>query len=192
MNVKWMNKNYFFSKLIYIPIYFIIFFCIKHYKTINQKQIESISAVGLEEGAYPVFDEKQENCGFINIKKNMQNGIIISINGNEIFGVLPENKQYKNEAISYSNIYMFPKTVMYETFYSCDTGDSFIVIFKIRKKNYYFIPNLKKQKNKDLYMFCEFTYEEYNYMLDGISDMELQTRSNVRKDYNRYTCFFIP
>ncbi len=185
-----MNKNDLILKAIWIPLYFIIFFGIKTYKQAYPKIPEMISALDIKEGEFNVISSDQIICGNIKIEKGANNGIIINLKGDEIQGENIVHKKYRLKPVNYFNFHLKPITTNHETYYMYDTGESYVILLKIRKENFYFVSNYDKKKTVDLYLICEVNYEVYDYMIDYSYKRELQEDVCVSIDTNRYTCFF--
>ncbi len=188
MKFNWIDKKYWKYYFIRISIFIILLIGIKIYKQTHPKEPQVISALDIKEGTFSLFTEELSECGSILIKKINDNDIIINMKGDEINGINVLNKSYKLKSVFYDNYYMRPKTTNYETYYLCDTGETYVILFKIRGKNKYFVSGLKNKKK--LFMLCEVSYSEYDFMVNHSDSMELQNRCNSSVDTNRYTCFF--
>lgn len=188
MKFSWMNKKYWKYYSLRLFIFLILFLGIKYYKQFYPKIPDIISALDIKEGFFVLFSKEQNECGNISIQRINDNDIIISMKGDEINGINVLNKSYKLKSVFYDNYYMRPKTTNYETYYLCDTGETYVILFKIRDKNKYFVSGLKNKKK--LFMLCEVSYSEYDFMVNHSDSMELQNSCNSSVDTNRYTCFF--
>ena len=190
MKPDWMNKDYWKYYCLRILLFIILLIGIKSYKLTHPKNPVIISTLDIKEGNFVLFTNEKKECGNISIQRINENDIIITLKGDEIIGKNVINKPYKLKPVVYENFYMKPKTVNNETFYLYDTGETYIVLLKIRKEKYYFIDNYDNKKNVDLYLVSEMNYKNYDFMIDYSYKRELQEDACVSIDSNRYTCFF--
>lgn len=190
MKKNWMSKDYWKYYFLRILIFVILLIGIKYYKQTHPKVPEMISALDIQEGNFVLFTNEKKECGNISIQKGNENDIVINLKGDEINGKNVVNKPYKLKSVVYENSYMKPKTVNNETFYLYDTNESYIILLKIRKENYYFIDNYDNEKPVDLYLISEMNYKNYDFMIEHSYKRELQEDACVSIDSNRYTCFF--
>ena len=188
MIIKKMNKEKLISYILRVLVSWIVLFGIGYYKQMHPKTLDEISAVDIQEGIYNLFTKEQKECGYITIKKNDDN-ILINMFGEEIKGTNVIKKIYTLKPVEYIDIIMKPTTLNYEKYYLCDMGDSYVLLFKIRTENFYIVENYSKIKDKNLYMICEVSHEEYNKMINFSDTMELFKQVNTLIDENRYTCF---
>ena len=190
MAVKWMSKK---DLMIRIPTTIVLVVLViagKYYKKTHPKIPANISAVGIAEGKYSIFDIEHNECGSLQIRKLNDEDIAISINGNKIKGYDSINKPYTLNAINYADIPMKPVTKDYETFYLGDTGKSFLILLKIREKSNYLVKKFTREKGNDIYVFSEISYEYYKHLLNYSNmNMEIHHRCCVSFDDNLYTCF---
>lgn len=185
-----MSKRDLIIKAIWLPIYIILFFGLKYYKQVSVKNPEIISVYDIKEGEFDIFSVDHKICGNIKIQIEANNEIIINLIGEEIQGENIIHKKYKLKPVNYVNFHMKPVTTNLETYYLYDTGESYIILLKIRKKNRYLVENYDKKKNVNLYVIRELSYEKYKYMLEFSNEMELHVNASLSIDQNRYTCFF--
>ena len=178
------NKKEWIIYFIRMTVFIIALFIVKYIKTI-QKEPEEISVKNIQKGEFDVFNDDQIMCGKIKITTSDDDSIIISLIGDAIEGYDVLNKRYYLEAIKYKDIFMKPETTNYETYYMYNTGTSYVLLFKIHQRNFYFV-----KKKVDLFMLCEVSHERYDYMINNTDSMELQKRCDSSIDTNRYTCFF--
>ena len=190
MKKNWMSKDYWKYYFLRILIFVILLIGIKYYKQTHPKVPEMISALDIQEGNFVLFTNEKKECGNISIQKGNENDIVINLKGDEINGKNVVNKPYKLKSVVYENSYMKPKTVNNETFYLYDTNESYIILLKIRKENYYFIDNYDNEKPVDLYLISEMNYKNFDFMIEHSYKRELQEDVCVSIDSNRYTCFF--
>lgn len=187
--LEWMNKKYWIFYFIFVPCFWIFYFGSNYYKKTHPKTPEMISAQDIKEGDYKLFSEDNKACGFISILR-INNSIKVDIQGDEINGSITENIKYSFKPIKFSNVILEPQTVNFETYYLYDSGNSYILLLKIRNENKYFINNYNKKTDNDLYMISNVSYEKFDYLLKYSDNMEIQKRINASMDTNIYTCFF--
>ena len=190
MRIKKTSKKSWRLYIIRVLIIFIILIGVDYYKETHPKQPEEISAEVIKEGTYKLFTDEQNECGQIIIEKSNDN-ILINMRGEEIKGVNVIKKPYVLKPVEYNNIKMVPISLGYETYYIYDKEDSYILLFRIRKENTFFIKNYDEKKQNYLFMLCEVTHKTYDFMIDFSDTMELQRYCDTKIDTNRYTCFFV-
>ena len=81
-----------------------------------------------------IYDEEGVEIGEITVQRN-NDGLICSIKGVEVHGVSVLEKEYTWKKIEYHNMYFILKDHDSERYWYCDTGDSILLINKVRKKN---------------------------------------------------------
>lgn len=184
-----MNKKTILLFIIRLLLIWILLIGIYYYKETHPKQPEEISAEVIQEGTYKLFTDEQNECGQIIIEKRNDN-ILINMKGKEIEGVNVINKSYVLNPVEYKEIIMNPITLKFEVYYLYDTGNSYVLLFRVRNENKVFINSYNKMKQDYLFMLCEVSYKTYTFMIDYSDTMELQRRCAAMIDTNRYTCFF--
>ena len=188
MKFNWITKKYWKYYFIHLLVFIVLVICIKIYKQSHPKVPQIISVLDIKEGTFSLFTKDLNECGNILIQRFNDNDIIINMKGDEINEKNVLNKNYKLKSVIYDNYYMKPKTTNYETYYLYDTGETYVLLLKIRDRNKYFINNLKNRNN--VFMICEVSYKQYDFMVNHSDSMELQNSCNSSVDTNRYTCFF--
>lgn len=186
---EWMTKKYWIFYFIFVPCFWIFYFGSNYYKKTHPKTPDMISALDIKEGDYKLLSEDNKACGFISILR-INNNIKVDIQGDEINGSITENIKYSFKPIKFSSIILEPQTVNFETYYLYDSGNSYILLLKIRNENKYFINNYNKKTDNDLYMISNVSYEKFDYLLKYSDKMEIQKRIHASMDTNIYTCFF--
>lgn len=190
MAVKWMRKK---DLMIRIPTTIILIVLViigKTYKRTHLKLPDNISAVGIADGNYSIFDIEHNACGNLSIKKLNNEDIAISINGNKIKGLDTINKPYTLNAINYNDITMKPITKDYETFYLGDTGKSYLLLLKIREKNDFLIRSFIRKKGDEIYVFSEVSYDYYDDLINfSNKNMEIHQLCCISIDEKDYNCF---
>ena len=185
---KWPKRkliHILFYSLVQIPTFFYgVYRCsnrrdgLVEYPFITAEAIKSDSSV--------IYDEEGAGIGEITVQRN-NDGLICSIKGIEVHGVSVLEKEYTWKKIEYHNMHFILKDHDSERYWYCDTGDSILLINKVRKKKYadwWF-----GGKKEDAYFFCEVSKEHYNWMLDR--DMPLQTVVFIDEDKKMYFCIFM-
>ena len=180
-------------KLIHILFYFLVqipTFFYGVYRCSNRRdglvEYPFITAEAIKSDTSVIYDEEGVEIGEITVQRN-NDGLICSIKGVEVHGVSVLEKEYTWKKIEYHNMYFILKDHDSERYWYCDTGDSILLINKVRKKKYadwWF-----GGKKEDDYFFCEVSKEHYNWMLDR--DMPLQTVVFIDEDKKMYFCIFM-
>ena len=191
MAVKWMSKK---DLMIRIPTTIILIVLLvigKYYKKTHPKLPDTITAVGIAEGNYSIFDIEHNECGSLCIKNiNNDDDIVISIKGNKIKGLDTINKSYTLNAINYNDITMKPVTKDYETFYLGDTGKSYLILLKVREKSDYLIESFTREKGDEIFVFSEVSYDYYDYLINfSDKNLEIHQICCVSIDKKLYNCF---
>ena len=190
MKFNWITKKYWKYYFIHLLVFIVLVICIKIYKQSHPKVPQIISAMDIKEGYFDIFSIEHNNCGNIKIQKEANNDIIINLKGDEIKGENVVHKKFRLKPVNYIDFHMKPITTNKETYYLYDTGESYVILLKIRRKNYYLIENYDKTKKVNLFVIRELSYEKYEYMLEFATEMELHENACLSIDKNRYTCFF--
>ncbi len=138
-----------------------------------------------------VSSELQE-IGTLELKKT-DNNFVCNINGSKIIGRRYNNKLYELRPYKKENLFGTNISTATENYYCFVDTESYLFIFKLRKKNYKFLRNYRQIDKKDfnLFMISLVSLEEYNFMFNNTTNMELQSLCGSNQDRNLYTCFFI-
>ena len=185
---KWPKRkliHILFYSLVQIPTFFY-----GVYRCSNRRdglvEYPFITAEAIKSDTSVIYDEEGVEIGEITVQRN-NDGLICSIKGVEVHGVSVLEKEYTWKKIEYHNMYFILKDHDSERYWYCDTGDSILLINKVRKKKYadwWF-----GRKKEDAYFLCEVSKEHYNWMLDR--DMPLQTVVFIDEDKKMYFCIFM-
>lgn len=190
MAVEWMSKKDLRIRIPTIIILIVLVIIGKSYRKTHPKVPSNISAVGISEGNYTIFDKEHNECGKLSIKKMNNETISICINGNKIKGLDTINKPYTLNSINYNDIILKPITKGYETFYLGDTGKSYLILLKIRKENDFLIKSFIREKGDEIYVFSEVSYDYYDYLVKSSNkNMEIHQICCVSIDKKEYNCF---
>ena len=179
-------------KLIHILFYFLVqipTFFYGVYRCSNRRdglvEYPFITAESIKSGSSVIYDEERTEIGEITVQRNTD-GLICSIKGVEMHGISVLEKEYTWKKIEYHNMYFTLKEHDSERYWYCDTGNSILLINKVRKKKYaawWF-----GERKEDAYFFCEVSKEHYNWMLNR--DMPLQAVVFIDEDKKMYFCIF--
>lgn len=128
-------------KLIHILFYFLVqipTFFYGVYRCSNRRdglvEYPFITAEAIKSDSSVIYDEEGAEIGEITVQRN-NDGLICSIKGVEVHGVSVLEKEYTWKKIEYHNMHFILKDHDSERYWYCDTGDSILLINKVRKKN---------------------------------------------------------
>jgi hypothetical protein len=155
------------------------------------KTIDFNDSTIIKEGTVILYDSELKEIGTLEITKH-DNNLICNINGNKTIGSY-NGKQYVLQPYRKDNFLVKISSTTTENYYCFDDTDSYLFIFKLRKKNYKFLENYRKIDKKvfNLFMISLVSLEEYNFMYNNTTNMELQSLCGANQNHNLYTCFFI-
>lgn len=158
----------------------------------KKNQIDYNDVTTLNNDSLTLYDSELQEVGNIIIKKEGED-IKCSIYGREITGVNNIGKKYLLNSINKEEIIGTVFNTKTESCYFFEDTNSYLFLFKLRKKNYKYLKNYRQieQKKFDIYMLSLVSLEEYNYMFSNGTNMELQSLCGSNQDRNLYTCFFI-
>ncbi len=154
------------------------------------KKITEVSATDIQDGKYSIFDDNIVLSGNVTIESN-EEGILLSLEGNEINGKNIRNKDFQLKPIKFDKIQMTPVTTFFETYYIYKSEDEYVLLLKGKEDDYFTIKNNReKVKNKNLYLISVLDKRLYNSIVNYANEVEIFTACAVRNNENRYTCYF--
>ena len=161
-------------KLIHILFYFLVY--------------SFITAETIKTGSSVIYDKGESEVGEITLMRN-DDGLVCSIEGAEIHRVSVLDKEHTFNKIEYNNMRFTLKDHNNERYWYCDTGNSILLINKVRKKSYQWFGNKKEEP----YFFCEMSKEYYHEITDNIflRNDPLQEMILAGEEEELYFCIFM-
>jgi len=182
-------------KLIHILFYFLVqvpTFFYGVYRCSNRQkglvEYSFITAETIKTGSSVIYDKGEAEVGEITLMRN-DDGLVCSIEGAEIHRVSVLDKEYTFNKIEYNNMRFTLKDHNNERYWYCDTGNSILLINKVRRKSYQWFGN----KKEELYFFCEMSKEYYHEITDNIflRNDPLQEMILAGEEEELYFCIFM-
>ena len=164
--MKLKNKK----KYIYVFLYATLFISIREGGIYIYEKITRLKSNTLIENSTNLYDRKLNKIGYIKYKKN-ENGLLVSINGEEITNKFDESRdsyKYYFAGINYQDINMKLVKKLKENYYYYDTGDSIILICQLL--DFYYnnttysekpLAYLKNNKHEKIFLITEVDYDSY-------------------------------
>ena len=190
MILKKMTKKDWILYTVRMLIFVLLWFGLKIYKENKLNNSKENTAKIIKDGNYPILNENGNKCGFINIKTNDEY-IYINLEGEKIESLSVTNNPYTQNPVIYNEVSMYPVSINSETFLYANNGKTILLLFNLRKENQFYLHNVSKTKNNNVFMFCEVSTDNYSFMRENSNIMEIQKWCHANIDSNRYTCFFI-